>query len=166
MFYHKVQCALKERTKIKGLWNKIIRDVEATIAPVLNSDDASWISTVSPPHVTAAVKNYFKKWNGRDSFPSAARKKIDDANERLPVDGWGFYNEIVSKITKYKERFFLLPCTRKWQDAHILVSKKLKMLTCNYQYYLLGILYLEVTISMGAIFSTLLEWCVHYRLPI
>ena len=86
------------------LWNKIIRDVEATIAPVLNSDDASWISTVSPPHVTAAVKNYFKKWNGRDSFPSAARKKIDDANERLPVDGWGFYNEIVSKITKYKER--------------------------------------------------------------
>ena len=34
-----------------------------------------------------------------------------------------------------KELVFLLPCTRKWQNAYNLVSKKLKMLTCNYQYY-------------------------------
>ena len=77
-------------------------------------------------------------------------------NDCLLMDE-GFTTKLFLRSPNTKKDFFLLPCTRKWQDAHILVSKKLKMLTCNYQYYLLGILYLEVTISMGAIFSTLLE---------
>lgn len=77
-------------------------------------------------------------------------------NDCLLMDE-GFTTKLFLRSPNTKKDFFIAMHTQMARRAHPCFKKVKNSYMHNYQYYLLGILYLEVTISMGAIFSTLLE---------